>query len=81
MFLHMFARMFVRDLLCCLQTDWHQTWQGHRGQVHKAPQAIGFHGNFPVVMTTKKGDFYGQIRIAAGYSIAYDVGDVMNDVT
>ncbi len=29
-------------------------------------------------MATKKGDFYGQIRITVGYNIAYDI---MDDVT
>ncbi len=79
MFVHMFVCMFVRDLLRHLQTDWHQTWHEVRGQLRKAPQAIGFHGNLPVVMATKnKGYFYGQNRIAVGQNIAYDV---MDDVT
>ncbi len=32
-------------------------------------------------MATKKGDFYGQIRIAVEYNNVYDVKDVMDDVT
>ena len=28
-FVHMFVRMFVRDLLCRLWTDWHHSWKGY----------------------------------------------------
>ncbi len=36
---------------------------------------------FPLPWQPKKTTFYGQIRIAVGYNIAYDVRDVMDDVT
>ncbi len=60
-FVHMFVRMFVRDLLRSLQTEWHQTW--HEGRVRKAPKAIGFHGNLPVVMATKNVIFWVRLTL------------------
>ncbi len=46
--------LFVRKLLCCLWTDHHQTRQERQGRAQRVPKGIGFHGNLPVVMVTKK---------------------------
>ena len=75
--------LFVPYLLWRLQADQHQTWQEGRGQTRKTPRGTRFHGNQCVVIATKKGDFYGQIRTVVGYKIACDgtVQDVTSPMT
>ncbi len=53
----MSVRVFVRLLLCCLQTNGHQTWQEGRGRARKKSPRTRFHGNKFVAMATKKTEF------------------------
>ena len=45
----------IPHLLRRLWTDLDQTWQEGQEQVWAELKGIGFHGNLPVVMATKKG--------------------------
>ena len=72
MFVHtgMFVRMFVRELLCHLRTDWHQTWHECRARDRKHLRLLVSMATFLLSWQPKKGDLFGQISIAAGRDIA-----------